>query len=126
MKVIHCKKCYKPCRVKVDRFGTLSECCDASVYMIEKDTDALNPLLEKAERIGKIWAAMLLIVAFCLILWLAFKVFAESHQEPPPSKYRGISIERALGNMDIRPESVEIHPDGRLYYIMAGKRYEIE
>jgi len=125
MRIIRCKKCFKPCTVKVSSRGTVSSCCDSSVYLVEEPIDRPISFIEKAFRVGKGAAIVILILAFCLITWMLYQVFT-APVDPPPSKFRMISIERALGNMDIRPESVEIHPNGRLYYVMAGKRYEIE
>ena len=125
MKVIRCKRCSEPCVVKVTTKGTVSSCHGAGIFITEEPLNNSSSFAEKAERIGKIAALIILAGAFCMIAWMLYLVFA-SPVDRPPSKFRRISIERSLNNMDIRPESVEIHPDGRLYYVLNGKRYEIK
>ena len=125
MRIVRCKKCWQPCTVKVSRTGTVSSCCEASLYLTEEPFDSPVSFLKRAERVGKIAALIILAGAFCLIAWLLYRVFI-APVDRPPSKFRRIAIERSDTSTDIRPESVEIHPDGRLYYIMAGKRYEIK
>ncbi len=122
MRVVRCKRCFNPCSVKVSSRGTVSACCDSSVYLVEEPLSPEKDLLW--ERIGNGIAAIILVCAFCLIAWMLIKVFTA--EKPIPTKFRQIVIERSLTTLGVRPESVEIYPDGRLFYILAGKRYEIK
>jgi len=62
------------------------------------------------ERIGKRIALVILFIAWCMICWMLFKVFTAEPTARPP---------RTL------PEYIEIHPNGRMLYMVNGKRCEI-
>ena len=80
------------------------------------------------ERIGKRIALVILFIAWCMICWMLFKVFTTEPTARPPRtlpEYQEIKIEKYCQTHKIKPEIIEIEVNGRMFYIMDGKRCEI-
>ena len=80
------------------------------------------------ERIGNRIALVTLFIAWCMICWMLFKVFTTEPTARPPcalTDYQEIKIERYCQKHKIKPDVIEIEANGRMFYMMDGKRCEI-
>jgi len=87
-----------------------------------------TPNEKTLERIGKRVALVILCIAWCMICWMLFKVFTTEPTARPPRvlpEYQEIKIERYCQKHKIKPEVIEIKVNGRMFYMMDGKRREI-
>ena len=66
-----------------------------------------TPNEKTLEKIGKRVALVILFIAWCMICWMLFKAFTTEPTARPP---------RTL------PEYIEIHPNGRMLYMVNGKQ----
>jgi len=81
------------------------------------------------ERIGrKVALIILLICLFLMIAWALYRIFTltpENRSQFLPIEQE-IKIQRYCQERRIHPEVIEIETNGRMFYMMDGKRCEIK
>lgn len=86
-----------------------------------------DELMEKAERVGKIAAVIILFLAFLMITWMLYCVFTVPKYSPGVlPEYQKIKIEKYCRERGVRPEVIEITSAGKMTYVLNGKRCEIK
>ena len=79
------------------------------------------------EKLGKIAALVILSAALIMISTMLYHIFTVPERPPHAlSDYRKAKIERYCMAKGVRPEIIEIEANGRMTYMMDGKRCEIK
>ena len=86
-----------------------------------------DELMERAFRVGKIAAIIILAIALAMIVFMVWKIVnLPDHQEGTVPIYQRIKIEQYCVAHKIRPQVIEIESSGRMTYMLDGKRCEIK
>ena len=92
---------------------------------IDDDTE----LEKKAMRVGKVVAIIILFIALAMIVTMVWKIVnlpEPEHREGTVPTYERIKIEQYCVRHKIRPEVILIESNGRMTYMLDGKRCEIK
>lgn len=78
------------------------------------------------ERVGKIIARILLVCMAILIGYMLYQIITIEPQEQTLPMYQQIKIKRYCQERKIKPEVIEIHPNGRMFFWLNGRKCEIK
>ena len=86
-----------------------------------------DELMEKAFRVGKIAAIIILAIALAMIVSMVWRIAnLPEHREDIVPEYQKVKIEKYMVKHRIRPSVIEIESSGKMTYILDGKRCEIK
>jgi hypothetical protein len=81
---------------------------------------------EKAEKVGKIAALVILFIAAIVIFSMMYRTFSDPGPDGKIPEYQRIKIESYCLLHKVRPQVIEINANGRMFYALDnGKRAEI-